>query len=164
MAEVRLRRSREEDLAYVTTLERDADNRSFIGQWSDDEHRAAIAGKGLREHWIIERDGERAGYLIAYDCRGAGAGFYVKRILVAQKERGTGRAALVAFDERVFALEGVACVWLIVRGWNARAQAVYRSLGFTRFDPAPEEARRYDAAAERPGEDSFRMRLGRTAA
>ena len=82
---MRLRPSREADLEWITALERHPGNRELIGQWSDDEHADAIAGRQGREHWIIERDGARAGYLIAYDCRAAGAGIYVKRILVAEK-------------------------------------------------------------------------------
>ena len=159
---VALRRSRPEDLAFVTALARHGDNNGFIGQWSDEEHLAAIAGKGKREHWIIERDGRAAGYLIAYDCRFLDAGFYVKRILVSDKERGTGRDALRQFVDRAFAMNGVSCVWLIVRDFNVRAQHVYAKLGFSRFDPADaEERRRYDSWAEAPAEGSWRMRLAR---
>jgi diamine N-acetyltransferase len=158
---VRLRKSGTEDLAFVTSLERHPDNRDYIGQWTDEEHLAAIAGKGKREHWIIERDGRAAGYLIAYDCRFLDAGFYVKRILVEGKEGGTGTAALRQFNEHVFAMNGVSCVWLIVRDFNVRAQHVYRKLGFARFDPEGEDQRRYDSWAEAPAEGSYRMRLPR---
>lgn len=156
---VSLRPSRPQDLSFITSLERHPDNRDLIGQWSDAEHLAAIAGEDGREHWIIERNGERAGYLIAFDCRARDAGFYVKRILVADKERGTGTQALRRFSERALALPGVSCVWLIVRDSNVRAQGVYRELGFTRFDPAPEEAARFNAIAEPPMTGAFRMRL-----
>ena len=156
---VQLRPSRPQDLAFVTALERHPDNRELIGQWSDAEHLAAMAGSQGREHWILEREGRAAGYLIAYDCRARGAGFYVKRILVGDKERGTGTAALRAYLVNAFGLEGVACVWLIVRDRNARAQAVYRKLGFERFDPTPEEASRYDASGEPAMAGAFRMRL-----
>ncbi len=158
---VQLRRTRPDDLAFVTSLERNPDNRDFIGQWTDAEHLAAIAREGKREHWIIERDGAAAGYLIAYDCRFLDAGFYVKRLVVGDKEQGTGSDALHQFNERVFAMPGTSCVWLLVRDCNARAQHVYGKLGFVRFDPEGEEARRYDSWAEPPAEASFRMRLAR---
>jgi hypothetical protein len=45
-----------------------------------------------------------------------------------------------------------------VREDNARAQAVYRSLGFMRFEPG-RGAALYDNAAEPPMEGSLRMRL-----
>lgn len=126
----------------MTTLERRDDNRRFIGQWTDDEHLDAIARRGGREHWIIERDGTRAGYLIIYDARDEDAGLYVKRLLVADKEKGTGKAALAAFLDDAFARPGVDFVWLQVFDWNARAQSVYTGLGFTRFEvPADDDAR-----------------------
>ena len=160
MSEVRLRPTRPDDLDFVTRLERHPDNRDFVGQWSDAEHRTAIAGDGGREHWLIEADGMRAGYLIAYDCSEHDAGFYVKRLLIADKQRGHGSAALRQFDDRVFAMAGVSCVWLIVRDSNLRAQKVYANLGYERFDPSPEEESRYAAAAaEPPLEGCFRMRL-----
>jgi ribosomal protein S18 acetylase RimI-like enzyme len=159
--EVKLRPTRPDDLPYVTALERRPDNVEMIGQWSDDEHLGAIAGKDRREHWVIERHGRPEGFLIAYDCSTAGAGVYVKRVLVDRKERGTGSAALASYLEIVFARPGVDRVWLIVRNHNARAQAVYGKLGFVRVDDTSEEARRYDAVAEAPPEKCFRMQLRR---
>ena len=156
---VTLRPTLDSDLGWVTALERHPDNREAIGQWSDEEHLAAVRGEGGREHWIVERDGARAGYLIAYDCRGRDAGIYVKRILVADRGRGTGKAALAAFLEAALARPGVGNVWLIVRNENIRAQALYEKLGFRRFEPEGAEGARYDAVAEAPMERCFRMRI-----
>ena len=161
MKGVALRPSRLADLSFITALERDPENRDFIGQWSDGEHLAAIACENRREHWIIEHDALAAGYLIAYDGRERDAGFHVKRILVEEKNRGIGREALGQFGARVFALEGVSFVWLNVLDWNVRAQKVYAKLGYVRFGPGPEGAARYDASGEAPGEGAFRMRLAR---
>lgn len=147
------------DLGFVTALERHADNNRFIGQWSDDEHLAAIARRDGREHWIIERDGECAGYLIIFDGRGEGTGLYVKRLLVADKEKGTGKAALAAFLDDAFSRAGVDFVWLQVFDWNARAQSVYDRLGFTRFEvDAADDARWQRVDAGREG--IWRMGIG----
>ena len=158
MTTVSIRPTRPADLPYVTALERDPANRDLIGQWSDSEHLGAVQRVAGREHWIIERGGARAGYLIAYDCRSAGAGIYVKRILVEQKDSGTGRAALAAFIDDALARPRVDGIWLIVRNGNARARKVYESLGFARFDPGAEERARFDAVAEAPEDRCFRMR------
>jgi ribosomal protein S18 acetylase RimI-like enzyme len=158
---LRIRPTTQADLAWVTDLERRPDHVDVIGQWSDAEHLEAIEGRNGREHWIIEREGRRAGYLIAYDCTSKAAGIYVKRILIDEKERRTGQAALSAYLDEAFAREGVDCVWLIVRNGNDRAEAVYRKLGFDRFTPGVEEAARYDAVAEAPMAKCFRMRRSR---
>jgi diamine N-acetyltransferase len=157
---IRLRPSRPDDLAFVTTLERHPDNRAFIGQWSDEQHLAAMDAPG-RSHLIVEEEGAAVGYLIAYDCAAAGCGVYVKRLLVKNKGRGVGRAALSLFIDEAFARPEVALAWLIVFEFNVRAQAVYRALGFERFDPPPSEAARFDRIAEPPPEGALRMRLHR---
>ena len=153
-----LRPSTPGDLGFVTALERDPANRDYIGQWADAEHLDAIARRAGREHWIIERDGAPAGYLIAFDGRDLGAGIYVKRILVGDKVRGTGTAALAAFLDRACARPGVEFVWLLVRDWNARAQAVYTKLGFRRHEAPPEESERW-MRVDASGEGVFRMRI-----
>lgn len=158
---VRLRPTKPGDLAWVTTLERHPDNREFIGQWSDAEHAAAIAGESARSHWIVEQDGEPAGYLIAYDGGAHYPGVYVKRILIARKERGTGQAALAAFLDDALAPERVAFAWLLVRTENARAQAVYRKLGFAPFEPDAELGRTLGLAGDSPFGGAIAMRLAR---
>jgi len=159
---VTLRPSTPRDIAFITALERDAVNRELIGQWSDWEHLSAIDGRNGREHWLIERDGKPAGYLIAYDCRAKDAGIYVKRILVDDKEKGTGSEALRQFIAKAAARDRVSCVWLVVRRGNERAQHVYAKLGFQRFEPSPEERARYDEYESPPDEMAFRMRLPQT--
>jgi diamine N-acetyltransferase len=159
---VRLRATAPADLAFVTALERHADNRDFIGQWTDDEHLAAMRGEDGRTHRIIELEGAAKGYVITYDGGSYSASTYVKRIVVADKERGTGQAAMRLVLADAFSRPSNRFVWLLVREWNARAQAVYRKLGFSRYEPAEDEAAALAAYAEAPGPQSFRMRVDAT--
>ena len=156
---VRLRPTTPADLAFVTRLERDAYNRDFIGQWTDEEHLAAIRGENARQHRIIEVDGAPAGYVITYDGGARSPSTYVKRILVADKGRGTGQAAMTLVMADAFSRPSNRFVWLLVRDWNERAQAVYRKLGFERYEPPEDEAATLAAYAEGPGPQSFRMRV-----
>jgi len=103
-------------------------------------------------------DGARAGYIIAYDARAEEAGIYVKRLLVADKEKGTGQAALSMFLDRACARPGVEFVWLQVWKWNVRAQAVYTKLGFTLLEVPPEEEARW-TRVDPSYEGVLRMRL-----
>ena len=156
---VRLRPTAPADVAFVTGLERDADNRDFIGQWTDEEHLAAIRGDRGRLHRVIEVDGAPAGYVITYDGGAYSPSTYVKRILVADKGRGTGQAAMELVLAEAFSHPANRFVWLLVRDWNARAQAVYRKLGFERYEPVGDEAATLAGYAEGPGPQSFRMRI-----
>jgi ribosomal protein S18 acetylase RimI-like enzyme len=158
---VTLRPSGPADLAFVTGLERHAENRDLIGQWADAEHAAAIAGQARWSHWIVEENARPVGFIISRDCRAHSAGIYVKRVLIGEKNRGLGKAALAAFLAHARRAYGTADVWLTVRNENLRAQAVYRKQGFAPFDPQGEEAERYDAVAEAPADRCFRMRLAR---
>jgi diamine N-acetyltransferase len=153
-----LRESTARDLSFVTALERHADNRDFIGQWTDDEHLAAMRGEKRRVHRIIEVDGVPAGYMIWYLGPPDSPSIYLKRILVADKERGIGQRAVQAFIDEAVARGDIDFVWLLVRDWNARAQAVYRKLGFERYEPRGQELEDLDRYAEAPGPVSFRMR------
>lgn len=150
---VALRKTRADDLPFVTGLERRDDNRELIGQWSDAEHHAAIAGEDAREHWIIERGGRPAGYLIFFDARKPAGCIYLKRILVGARGAGTGSAALALFLEMAFARAGTQFVWLNVREGNVRAQALYRRLGFATFVPGELHG------GELPGAGAFSMRI-----
>lgn len=158
-AGVALRPTGPGDLGYVTSLERAPGEAGLIGQWSDAEHLAAIRGEDAMEHWIIERDGRAAGYLIAFDELARCGGVYLKRILVAEKDRGTGRLAVAAFLDEVFARPAAEFVWLCVRSGNERAQAVYRRLGFRRYGPSEAEAEGLGPRADVPEDDVFRMRI-----
>lgn len=159
-----LRPTTVEDLDFVLALERDPENTPFIGQWSRQEHLEAIA-RPDREHWLVEQPstGERLGYLIAYDLRHAGCGVYVKRIVLADKSRGLGRAALRRFVEHAFGNLDAPYVWLAVYPRNERAQRSYRAVGFTDFAAGESERARHSAAAERTANDNILMILHRAA-
>jgi ribosomal protein S18 acetylase RimI-like enzyme len=134
---VRLRLTTRDDLDFVFALERVPENAAFVGQWSREEHAAAVA-RPDREHWIIERvpGAERAGFLIAFELVAHGFGVYVKRIVVDEKSRGLGREALARFLEHARRDLAAPYAWLNVAPDNARAQRAYTALGFRALDVA----------------------------
>ena len=69
-SEMSLRPTTADDLDFVMALERHPDNAPFVGQWTRQQHEAAIADR-LREHWIIEdrATGRSVGFLIALSSR-----------------------------------------------------------------------------------------------
>lgn len=145
LSDCRLRPTSAADLDFVDRLETHTANAPFIGRWSRDEHLAAIAAPD-REHWIIESaEAESLGYLIAYDLGRRGMGAYVKRIVVDDKGRGTGRAALASFCRHAFEDLEAPFVWLTVFPENDRGLRCYRGLGFAEMPVG--EARRAELRA-----------------
>lgn len=127
---VRLRPTAEEDLKFVLREEGDEENRPFIGRWPRERHLEALADDGV-EHSILEDgDGAPVGYAILTGIRDPGRVFCLKRLMVAERGRGYGRAALRLIGERVFGELGAHRLWLDVKEENARARGLYESEGF----------------------------------
>jgi GNAT superfamily N-acetyltransferase len=162
-AAVRLRPTHAADLPFVLALERDPANAPFIGQWSADEHLGAIADPS-REHWILEDQptGARRGYLVAFDLVSRGRGVYVKRIVVGDKSRGTGRRALAAFVAHARRRFPGADVWLTVFADNERARRAYAAAGFAEVRPSPEARAELCAAVGGFSDTSVVMALRRS--
>lgn len=154
-ANLRLRPTREADLPFVRALEQHPENAPFISQWTPEQHADAIR-RTDRQHWIIESDEGPLGYLIAYDLKAQDSGVYVKRIVVAEKDNGLGRAALGRFLEHAYHDLGTDYVWLAVRPENERAQRSYTALGFE-YTKRSERARECIAAGRDPENPNLLM-------
>ena len=159
---VRLRPTDAADLDFVVALERSPENAAFVGQWSRDEHHAAIAD-ARREHHVIHLGGagDPVGYLIAYDLLDAGFEVYVKRDVVAEKSRGVGRLALRQFADHAFRDLGAQYVWLSVFAGNVRAQRSYAALGFRVAELAAQRRAAMHAAVGGFSDRSLIMMLDR---
>lgn len=131
MQSVRLRPTTEADLDFVLKTESDVHNRRYIGQWSRDQHAAALQASDKR-HLIVERsaDGKAVGYVILEDVNGRPEGVQFRRIALAERGRGYGKAAVQAVTAHVFDSLGAGRIWLDVMETNAIALAVYKQSGF----------------------------------
>lgn len=130
-ARVRLRPTMQSDLEFVLSLERDPENLPYITPWEKIQHEAAIRFPDFR-HFIIEAgpDLEAAGFLILIGCRNQHQSIELKRMVVRDKGRGFGRAALRVVKKIAFDDLGAHRFWLDVKKRNARARALYDSEGF----------------------------------
>lgn len=130
-AAVRLRSTREEDLGFVLRAEGTVENRPFIGRWPRERHLEALSHEEVR-HMVIERTGDGApvGYVILTGVGDPGGKICLKRITVAEKGRGYGRAALRRVARLVFEDLGAHRLWLNVKEENSRARGLYESEGF----------------------------------
>lgn len=126
---IRWRPTTEEDVEYVMGLEGAAENAPFVTQWSREEHVATLGDADAR-HLIVERDGERVGFVILADLTLASRVRQILRIVIAKKGEGIGRATLREAARICFEEHGAARVWLDVREENARARRLYESEGY----------------------------------
>lgn len=128
---VRLRPTTRSDLEFVLTLERDPENLPFITPWERTQHEAAIRFPDFR-HFVIEGGAglDAAGFVILIGCRSPHHSLELKRMVVQQKGRGLGRAALRVLKRIAFDDLAAHRLWLDVKTGNSRAQGFYLSEGF----------------------------------
>ena len=130
-ARVRLRPTMQSDLEFVLSLERDPENLPYITPWERIQHEAAIRFPDFR-HFIVETgDGlDAGGFLILVGCRNQHQSIELKRMVVRDKNRGFGRAALRVAKKIAFDDLGAHRFWLDVKKRNTRAKDLYDSEGF----------------------------------
>ena len=131
MNRIRLRPTMLTDLDYVQSVETDMHNLPFITPWERTQHEAAIRFPDFR-HFIVEggEDFSPVGFVLLIGCRNPNHSIELKRMVIAAKGAGFGRAALrmakkIAFDDL-----GAHRFWLDVKSRNARAKALYDGEGF----------------------------------
>jgi RimJ/RimL family protein N-acetyltransferase len=129
--DVTTRASTLEDLPFVMAAERAPDNAPFVLQWPRERHVEAI-GDPAYAHWIVEEGGRAAGYLILMDLFNPHGSVQLRRLVVTEKGRGIGRAAVRLVKAAAFERFGAHRLWLDVMEHNRRAQALYASEGFVR--------------------------------
>jgi RimJ/RimL family protein N-acetyltransferase len=130
-ARVRLRPTMQSDLEFVLSLERDPANLPYITPWERIQHEAAIRFPDFR-HFIVEAGPglEAGGFLILIGCRNPHQSIELKRMVVQEKNRGYGRAALRVVKKIAFDDLGAHRLWLDIKKRNTRAKGLYETEGF----------------------------------
>jgi RimJ/RimL family protein N-acetyltransferase len=128
---VTLRPSLVSDLPFVIAAERHTNNLTYVGQWNYDQHQAAI-NSADKVHLILERldDQEPVGYAILEGLTDMNHSILLRRIVVTEKGKGYGRAALQKLKQLVFETYSAHRFWLDVKSFNPRARHLYESEGF----------------------------------
>jgi RimJ/RimL family protein N-acetyltransferase len=128
---VRLRPTMTSDLEFVVSLEQDPENLPFITPWERTQHEAAIRFPDFR-HFIVEGGPglESRGFVILIGCRSRNQSLELKRMVIREKGRGYGRAALRVVKKVAFDDLGAHRLWLDTKEHNSRARSLYDSEGF----------------------------------
>ena len=140
--EIELRRTTTNDLPYVLSAEGDDDNSRFIAVWPEEKHRAALDDTNIA-HLIIasKPDSQPVGFVILAGLQGEHRSIEFMRIVVTEKGKGYGRAAVRAIKRHAFDALSAHRLWLDVKEHNTRARAVYEKEGF-RYEGTLRECRK----------------------
>lgn len=132
MPDVVLRPTTIADLDFVLAAEAAPDNRRFVLQWSREQHVTAIGSPNIA-HRILEDPLKRqaVGYVILLGLEEPHRSIEFRRLVVTEKGRGYGRAAVRAIKRFAFEEFGAHRLWLDVKEFNHRAKQLYASEGFT---------------------------------
>jgi RimJ/RimL family protein N-acetyltransferase len=129
---ISLRDTTANDLDYVLHTEHSEENRPYIFLWSRQQHLDAIANPDFA-HLVFETTGEvpdQIGYAILSGLYDANQSICLGRIVISQKGKGYGKAALRLIQKLAFETYDAHRLWLDVKEYNHRAQAAYQSTGF----------------------------------
>jgi len=128
--EIELRKTTDQDLSFVITAEGDDENKRFISGWPEERHQAALQDTDI-EHLILEaKPNQRVGFVILAGLQSPHRSIEFMRIVVIEKGRGYGRAAVRAIKEHAFEQLAAHRLWLDVKEHNTRARALYEQEGF----------------------------------
>ena len=140
-----LRPATADDIPAIVALERRPVAREFVGQWSEERHRATLAGSDARYYVSETGWGEIEAYAILRGVQEDSRSIELKRIVVAVPERGLGRRILRDLIRIAFRELGAHRLFLDVYEDNARARHLYESLGF-HYEGVMREAAQRDGA------------------
>lgn len=119
-----------QDLTFVLTIEKSESNRAFIGQWSIEEHTAAINDPNILHLTLKDSSGKRVGNIIVTGLQDPHLTVCIKRIVIHTKGLGYGKLSLRLLTDWIFKHTQTHRLWLDVRDHNHRARHVYESSGF----------------------------------
>jgi FMN phosphatase YigB (HAD superfamily)/RimJ/RimL family protein N-acetyltransferase len=128
---VRFRPTGKEDVAAILAAENEADNASYIVNWSEERHLSSLTDDDVLS-LIVERvdTKEAVGYLIFRGLREKDGPIELKRIVITKKRYGFGYQALELAKRLVFKRLQRRRLWLNVLPDNDRARSLYRKAGF----------------------------------
>ena len=138
-----LREPSRSEAGMIAGWERHPDNERFIIAGDEAQHVTALEDPDLR-YFILDDRGLPVGFVLLAGLAGGNGAVEFRRIVVMEKGRGYGRAAVKAVKQYCFEVLHVHRLWLDVLEENIRARSLYESAGFVREGVLRECVRRED--------------------
>jgi len=142
MPAVSLRPTEPEDLDFVLAAEADPEAVPNIGPRTRARHLSALSNPD-EDHLIVLAEGRPVGFALLTDLTGSNRNVEIHTIVISDRGKGFGQAAIRLLLDRAFDVHGAHRVWLDAVGANARARHIYEKAGFT-YEGAWREAWRRD--------------------
>lgn len=119
-----------DDVPQIAAIERLAEVREFVGQWSDERHLRTLSNGDARYFVSESESGDLQAFAILRGVEEVSRSIELKRVVVATPGRGLGRRILTELMSIVFDEFQAHRFFLDVYEDNARARHVYENLGF----------------------------------
>lgn len=118
------------DIPAIYELEHRPEFKTFVGRWTKEQHKKAIADEDFA-CLVMESDaGDVEGYAILRGVASEDRSIELKRIVVDAPGQGLGKKLLQFVAKRAFDEWGAHRLWLDVYETNSRAKQVYEAFGF----------------------------------
>lgn len=118
------------DIPLIVSMERRAEVRNFVGQWSEERHLLTLTNGDARYYVCEPEPGEVQAFAILRGVEEASRSIELKRLVVAAPGKGLGRRILTELMRIVFEEFRAHRMYLDVYQDNLRARHLYESLGF----------------------------------
>jgi len=118
------------DLDWIIALEQDPANREFICPYSRERHLFSIDDSDELHLKVLTADRQALGFILLAGLNTFNKVIELRRIVIVDKEKGIGTRAMARIIEYCFKELKAQKLWLNVFSFNARAQHVYKKLGF----------------------------------
>lgn len=118
------------DIAFLMSTERQPGYDRLVGSFTEDEHKANLADPTAAYQIAVDSNGMPLGFVLFRTLDDVHRNLYIKRVIVASPDKGTGTAMMRLCLIWAFGDAGAERVWLTHLPDNHRARALYSKLGF----------------------------------
>jgi diamine N-acetyltransferase len=140
---VELRKARKTDLRFIVELESRPELSPFINSWPEARHARSLDDPDFL-YLIFEQNGQREGFAFLNGLQSPNRAIQLCRFALAAPGAGKGRTACRLIMREAFETVGAHRLYLDLFEDNARAEHLYRSLGFQMEGFLREAERRSD--------------------
>jgi ribosomal protein S18 acetylase RimI-like enzyme len=118
------------DIPHIVAIEQIPEFRNYIGAWTGEEHRRALANPDTEYLVAPGQNGTVEAFAILQGIQSEHHSIHLKRIAVRMPNRGLGRVVLEYAMSRAFQHHRAHRFWLDVFETNVRARRIYEAYGF----------------------------------